>query len=114
MPHFSAITLVLPVPLAIPAAAMAGPLAYSNPGHVAPASIIAATATGMIEGSFVSSLAVRDGSVRVLDATSNTDSSWLLDTRTSALGDTAAFSKVMVSDLLVSASGRAACLGPWL
>lgn len=97
-----AIPLAAVAALALFAAqASAGTIPYPNAGTVAPTNYFTATATGAVDGYFVSK--GNAGAVdylQMIDVTTSTSSGWLLDNQTSSAGDITSFGSVNAGDVL--------------
>ncbi len=74
---------------------------YGNPGHVAPANTLTATATGTIVGYFAGSDAGDNDRIQLWDVTQNTFSDFLLPNHSSTIGASVNFLSVNAGDILV-------------
>ena len=74
---------------------------YGNPGNVAPANTLTATATGTIVGYFAGSDAGDNDRIQLWDVTQNTFSDFLLPNHSSTIGAPTNFLSVNAGDILV-------------
>jgi hypothetical protein len=74
---------------------------YGNPGNLAPANPLTATATGTIVGYFAGSDAGDDDRIQLWDVTQNTFSGFLLPNHSSTIGVPTNFLSVNAGDVLV-------------
>lgn len=75
---------------------------YCNVGNIAPTNVFNAVSTGDVTGYFVGKGPAGDTDlVRMLDLTTNTTGSWILNNQTSQVGDMADFGAANAGDLLV-------------
>ena len=102
--------LSLPVVASILAAAVlaaastpvfADNIPYGNPGHIAPANTLTATATGTVVGYFAGSDAADNDRIKLWDVTQNTFSVFMLPNHSSTIGAPVNFLSVNAGDVLV-------------
>ena len=87
--------------LSVGAPALADSLSYNNVGSVATASVLTASATGSITGSFIGQNAFDTSAVRMVDITTGYTSGFFFNNHGTSAGATANFGSVNAGDVIV-------------